>query len=48
MDIDRSVLEEACERLGVRLLVLFGSHVPGGLPPEKKVARVGERLRAAT
>jgi predicted nucleotidyltransferase len=33
MDIDRSILEAACERLGVRLLVLFGSHAPGGLPP---------------
>jgi predicted nucleotidyltransferase len=29
----RDVLEAACTRLGVRLLVLFGSHAPGGLPP---------------
>jgi predicted nucleotidyltransferase len=26
-------LERTCERLGVRLLVRFGSHAPGGLPP---------------
>jgi predicted nucleotidyltransferase len=33
MEIRREELERTCERLGVRLLVLFGSHSPGGLPP---------------
>jgi predicted nucleotidyltransferase len=33
MEIRRAALERICERLGVRLLVLFGSHSPGGLPP---------------
>jgi predicted nucleotidyltransferase len=33
MEIRREALERTCERLGVRLLVLFGSHSPGGLPP---------------
>ncbi|HUF50753.1 MAG TPA: nucleotidyltransferase domain-containing protein [Longimicrobiales bacterium] len=33
MHFDRSVLDDACQRLGVRLLVLFGSHAPGGLTP---------------
>jgi len=33
MEIRREDLERSCERLGVRLLVLFGSRSPGGLPP---------------
>jgi predicted nucleotidyltransferase len=33
MEIRREELERTCERLGVRLLVLFGSHSPGGLAP---------------
>lgn len=33
MDMDRRVLEEACQQLGVRLLMLFGSHAAGGLHP---------------
>jgi predicted nucleotidyltransferase len=33
MEIVREELERSCERLGVRLLVLFGSQSPGGLPP---------------
>jgi predicted nucleotidyltransferase len=33
MEIRREALERICERLGVRLLVLFGSQSPGGLPP---------------
>jgi predicted nucleotidyltransferase len=33
MNVLRSPLEEACQRHRVWLLVLFGSHVPGGLPP---------------
>lgn len=33
MRIEQSALSEACADLGVRLLVLFGSHAPGGLPP---------------
>jgi hypothetical protein len=26
-------LDEACAQLGATMLVLFGSHAPGGLPP---------------
>jgi predicted nucleotidyltransferase len=33
MEIRHEELERSCERLGVRLLVLFGSHSAGGLPP---------------
>jgi predicted nucleotidyltransferase len=33
MEIMREELERSCERLSVRLLVLFGSQSPGGLPP---------------
>jgi predicted nucleotidyltransferase len=33
MEIRPEELERTCERLGVRLLVLFGSHSPGGLAP---------------
>jgi predicted nucleotidyltransferase len=33
MEIRRTELERTCERLGVRLLMLFGSQSPGGLPP---------------
>jgi len=33
MEIRREELERTCERLGVRLLVLFGSQSLGGLPP---------------
>jgi predicted nucleotidyltransferase len=33
MEIMREELERDCERLGVWLLVLFGSQSPGGLPP---------------
>jgi predicted nucleotidyltransferase len=33
MTVNQEILEAACERLGVRMLVLFGSRVPGGLLP---------------
>lgn len=30
---DPAILEDACRRLGIRMVVLFGSHAPGGLTP---------------
>jgi predicted nucleotidyltransferase len=33
MEIRRAELDQACARLGARLLVLFGSYAPGGLEP---------------
>lgn len=30
---DPTILEDVCRRLGIRMVVLFGSHAPGGLPP---------------
>ncbi len=33
MHYDRQLLDESCQRIQARMVILFGSHAPGGLAP---------------